>query len=150
MSVGYHNTGHDNLGIKIPPKTQNTIRQPGRPPGVVPSSMLGRPNPLQVPKGPNAPLAHGPTPKYGSSEASQAAEQSPPRPRPPRRGPWQHVASPPRPRVRGSPSESMRTPPSANWDCNPPTQRDQRIYCEPLRGVVRVSDGVRGHAAQRT
>ena len=44
MSVGYHNTGHHNLGIKIPPKTQNTIRQPGQRshPGAVPSSMLAR------------------------------------------------------------------------------------------------------------
>ena len=43
-TVGYHNMGHHNLGIKIPPKTQNTIRQPGQRshPGAVPSSMLAR------------------------------------------------------------------------------------------------------------
>lgn len=41
--------GHPNLGVKTPSKTQNTIWQPSqRPPGAVPSSMLGCPNPLQV------------------------------------------------------------------------------------------------------
>ena len=102
MSVGYHNTGHHNLGIKIPPKTQNTIRQPGQRshPGEVPSSMLAR-SILCRPKAhgysaiiyawtsksspgfkrPNTHSAHGPTLEYDSSETSQAAEQSPPRSR---------------------------------------------------------------------
>jgi hypothetical protein len=50
-TVGYHNMGHPNLRIKTSSKMQNTIRQPvQRPPGALPSPMLGCPNPLQVPK----------------------------------------------------------------------------------------------------
>ena len=32
----------------------------------------------------------------------------------------------------------------------PLAQRDKRIYCEPLHGMVRVSSGVISHAAQWT
>jgi len=124
MSVGYHNTGHHNLGIKIPPKTQNTIKQPGQRshPGAVPSSMLAR-SILCRPKAHGVQCHHlcldvqilsrfqkaqyalGPRsntgvrlvrdlPSRGTISTSLEG---------PRRGPWPRVASPPRPRVRGCP-----------------------------------------------
>ena len=76
--------GHPKLGIKMPKKMQNTIKKlnPRLHPGTVPSSMLVRPNPFQVPKRPNTHSAHGPTPEYGSSEASQTVGQSPPQSKP--------------------------------------------------------------------
>ena len=104
MSVGYHNTGHHNLGIKIPPKTQNTIRQPGQ-----------RSHPVQchhlcldvqiLSRFQKAQYALGPRPNTGvrlvrdlPSHGTMSASLEGPR-----RGPWPRVASPPRPRVRGCP-----------------------------------------------
>jgi hypothetical protein len=189
---------HPNLGIKMPLKTRNTIKQLGQMPhpGAVPSSMLGRQilsspkaplrclaiiyawTPKSSPgvKSPNMHLAHDSTPRYDSFEASQAAEQSPPRPRPPCRGPWQHTTSSPRPRVRGLPSESMRTPPRSRSPRpslprglgtggklrlarEPPRQTGTMILpldktsafiAKPPRGMVIVSGDVSSHAAQRT
>ena len=164
MSVGYHNTGHHNLGIKIPPKTQNTIRQPGQRshPGAVPSSMLARPI-LCRPKAHEVQCHHLCLHAQILSRFQKAQYALGPRPNTgvrlvrglPNRGTISASFETPLSRALRGASAQGETPPrsrspSADWDCSPPAQRDRCIYYQPLHGMVRLSDGVSGHATQRT
>jgi len=139
---------------------QNTIRQPfQRPPGALPSSMLGCPNPLQVPK---AQIRPWPTTQHQS--------MAHPRPHKPQSNlrlardlPAEAPDSASHLRlIRGPSAETSReasargeTPPrsrhpSPNWDCNAPTRWTGAFIAKPPSGMVRVSGGVSSHAAQRT
>ena len=161
---------HPNMGIKTPSKrkTQSDTK-PKAPPRCsaiiyawMPESSLGAKGPTPAlsiiyawtpksspgVKSSNTCSPHGPTPRCGSSEASQAAEQPSPRPRSPCRGSWQHATSPPHQRVRGHPRSAgelrlargplggalrgasargefrlIRDCPSADWGFIPTTQR---------------------------
>jgi len=129
--------------------------------------MLGCPKSSPGVKGPNAHSAHSPMPRYGSSEASQAAEATSASPEvSPLRSlaarhvsaspegeesPSEHRQTPPRsrppqqspPRGLGAAGTLPRSrPPSADWSHGPTTRWDGNIYCQPLHGREQDSDGV--------
>ena len=101
--------------------------------------------------------AHGLTLRYDSFEASQAAERPPSRPRSPRRGPWQHATSPPRPRIQGHPQSAgefyLARGPLARPLCGASAQEELRLVRDPPRqtgAVTQLRDGIAAFIANNS
>ena len=95
--------------------------------------------------------AHSTTLRYDSSEASQAVERPPSRPKFPRRGPWQCATSPRHPRVKGHPRSAgefrLDRGPLGRPLCGASAQEELRLVRDPPQQTGAAAQPLDGTSA---